>query len=173
MLVNMYNFQYQKTDPRSKDLLITKPGSATMDLHALLEPDLDLIVIEVGDRVKVQTGISIQIPLGYEGQIRSCHKLSDRDGICVLNAPATVSRSCTHELFVLLINLSQEPQIIAAGQKIAVLAITPVLSVIPIEMSLSQLEIPPSFPKFGQSGGVVGNIGISGCPSGVTVSYAA
>lgn len=96
------------------------PGSAGMDLRAHLEQELEFQPLQ---RHLVPTGIFIELPEGYEGQVRPRSGLALKQGITCLNSPGTVDSDYRGELKVVLINLSQEIQIIHPGDRIAQLVI--------------------------------------------------
>ena len=102
------------------------PQSAGMDLRAHLPEAIDLAP---GERVLVPTGLRLQIPPGYEGQVRPRSGLALRRGITVLNAPGTIDADYRGEVGVLLVNLSEEAQRIEPGERIAQLVIAPVTRV--------------------------------------------
>ena len=92
------------------------PCSAGMDLRAdITEP----IVIQPLERVLVPTGISIELPVGYEAQIRPRSGLATKRGITVINSPGTVDADYRGELKVSLVNLSSQEQVIDPGERIA------------------------------------------------------
>lgn len=92
------------------------PGSAGMDLKAnTTEP----IVLKPLERQMVPTGIHIQLPEGYEAQIRPRSGLAAKYGISVVNAPGTVDADYTGEIKVILINLSNENFVVNPGERIA------------------------------------------------------
>ena len=92
------------------------PGSAGMDLKAnTTEP----IVLKPLERQMVPTGIHIQLPEGYEAQIRPRSGLAAKHGISIVNAPGTVDADYTGEIKVILINLSNENFVINPGERIA------------------------------------------------------
>lgn len=92
------------------------PGSAGMDLKAnTTEP----IVLKPLERQMVPTGIHIQLPEGYEAQIRPRSGLAAKYGISIVNAPGTVDADYTGEIKVILINLSNENFVINPGERIA------------------------------------------------------
>jgi dUTP pyrophosphatase len=94
------------------------------DLRAFLnEP----IVLMPGTRTLVPTGIRIQIPHGYEIQVRPRSGLALNHGITVLNTPGTVDADYRGELKVILINLSSESFIIQPGMRIAQMVLAPVV----------------------------------------------
>ncbi len=91
-------------------------GAAGMDLPAAVQ---DPITIEPGMRTLIPTGISISIPIGYEGQVRPRSGLANRFGITVLNSPGTIDSDYRGEIKVILINLGQAPFTIQRGDRIA------------------------------------------------------
>jgi dUTP pyrophosphatase len=91
-------------------------GSAGMDLRANLTEDQH---IQPGERVMVSTGIFIELPDGYEAQIRPRSGLAIRQGITCLNSPGTIDSDYRGEIKVILINHSKEEQVIHHGDRIA------------------------------------------------------
>lgn len=91
-------------------------GSAGMDLRANLTEDQH---IHPGERVLVSTGIFIELPDGYEAQIRPRSGLAIRQGITCLNSPGTIDSDYRGEIKVILINHSKEEQVIHHGDRIA------------------------------------------------------
>ena len=91
-------------------------NSAGMDLRAYLDGP---IKIEPMHRVLVPTGLYMEIPSGYEGQIRPRSGLAIKKGITVLNSPGTIDADYRGEVRVILANLSNEPFIIENGDRIA------------------------------------------------------
>ena len=95
-------------------------GSAGMDLKAnTLEP----IVLKPMERYLFPTGIYIQLPEGYEAQIRPRSGLAAKYGITVTNAPGTVDADYTGEVKVSLINLSNDTFVVQPGERIAQMVI--------------------------------------------------
>lgn len=91
-------------------------GSAGMDLSAMLaEP----VIIKPLQRVLIPTGIYIELPDGYEAQIRPRSGLAIKKGISVLNSPGTIDSDYRGEIKVILINLSNETIVINTGERIA------------------------------------------------------
>ncbi len=97
--------------------------SSGLDLHALLEAP---VVVHVGQRVLVPTGISLSIPVGYEAQIRPRSGLALKHGITVLNSPGTIDAGYRGEIKVVLINLGQEPFTIEPDMRMAQCVFAPV-----------------------------------------------
>lgn len=95
-------------------------GSSGMDLRAHLQQALTLLPLE---RVLIPTGLSIELPHGYEAQIRPRSGLAIKQGITCLNTPGTIDADYRGEIQVILINLSKEPQLIHPGDRIAQMVI--------------------------------------------------
>jgi dUTP pyrophosphatase len=91
-------------------------GSSGMDLRANLEQD---IVLKPLERFLVPTGIHIELPDGYEAQVRPRSGLAVKQGISCLNTPGTIDADYRGEIKVILINLSGEEQVIHHGDRIA------------------------------------------------------
>lgn len=95
-------------------------GSAGMDLRAnILEP----IVLQPLQRAIISTGISIELPQGYEGQIRPRSGMAFKKGISIPNAPGTIDSDYRGEIGILVVNLSNEPTTIEPGERVAQLVI--------------------------------------------------
>jgi dUTP pyrophosphatase len=95
-------------------------GSSGMDIRANLETPQTLKPLE---RTLVPTGIFIEIPQGYEVQVRPRSGLAIKQGITCLNTPGTIDADYRGEIKVILINLSQEDQIIQHSDRIAQLVV--------------------------------------------------
>ncbi len=95
-------------------------ASAGMDLRAHLTESITLAPLE---RAVVKTGLFIELPIGYEAQVRPRSGLAAKKGITVLNAPGTVDADYRGEIGVILVNLSKEAFTIANGERIAQLVI--------------------------------------------------
>jgi dUTP pyrophosphatase len=101
-------------------------GAAGMDLRADLQEQLFLQPLE---RKLVPTGLFIELPLGYEAQVRPRSGLAVKQGITCLNTPGTIDSDYRGEIKVLLINLSGEVQVIQPGDRIAQLVLQQVESI--------------------------------------------
>lgn len=95
-------------------------ASAGMDLRANLT---ESIVLKPMDRTIVKTGLFLELPIGFEAQVRPRSGLAAKKGITVLNAPGTVDADYRGEVGVILINLSNEAFTIENGERIAQLVI--------------------------------------------------
>ncbi|ORE92808.1 dUTP diphosphatase [Aurantimonas sp. 22II-16-19i] len=98
-------------------------GAAGADLRACLDAPLTLAP---GARAMVPTGLAVELPEGFEMQIRPRSGLAAKHGVTVLNAPGTVDADYRGEVKVLLVNLGEETVTIAAGDRIAQAVIAPV-----------------------------------------------
>jgi dUTP pyrophosphatase len=87
------------------------------------------MVLDPGERVAVATGLVLEIPPGFEGQVRPRSGLAIRDGLTVVNAPGTIDADYRGEIKVLLINLGKRPVTIERGDRIAQLVVAPVIRV--------------------------------------------
>ena len=95
-------------------------ASAGMDLRANLTESITLNPLE---RAIVKTGLFIELPIGYEAQVRPRSGLAAKKGITVLNSPGTVDADYRGEIGVILVNLSAEPFLVENGERIAQLVI--------------------------------------------------
>ncbi len=95
-------------------------ASAGMDLRANLTESITLKPLE---RTLVKTGLFIELPIGYEAQVRPRSGLAFKKGITVLNSPGTVDADYRGEIGVILVNLSNEDFVIENGERIAQLII--------------------------------------------------
>ena len=112
-----------KNAPRAVLPQYETEGSAGMDLRAFLDADISIPPL---GRVKIPTGIKIEIPKGYEGQVRPRSGLAVKKGLTVLNSPGTIDSDYRGDLDIILINLGSEGIIIKDGERIAQLVIAPV-----------------------------------------------
>jgi dUTP pyrophosphatase len=102
------------------------PGAAGLDLRAALGPP---IVLGAGERALVPTGLIVELPDGYEAQVRPRSGLAARHGVTVLNTPGTIDADYRGEVQVILINLGREPFTIQHGERIAQMVVAPVAQV--------------------------------------------
>ena len=99
------------------------PGSAGMDIRAnVTEP----IILKPLQRQMVPTGLFIELPEGYEAQVRPRSGMANKQGITCLNSPGTIDSDYRGEIKVILINLSNEVQVIQHGDRIAQMIISKV-----------------------------------------------
>lgn len=96
------------------------PLSAGMDLRADIDEPITLGSLE---KAMVPTGLHIELPDGYEAQVRPRSGLAAKHGITVLNSPGTIDADYRGEIRVILVNLSKEPFVINRGERIAQMVI--------------------------------------------------
>lgn len=95
-------------------------GSSGMDLRAHLDTAVSLQPME---RVLIPTGLFIELPVGFEAQVRPRSGLAVKQGITCLNTPGTIDQDYRGEIKIILINLSGQEQVIEPGDRIAQLVI--------------------------------------------------
>ena len=96
------------------------PTSSGMDLRANIDESIRLKPLE---RTIVKTGIFMELPIGYEAQVRPRSGLAFKKGITVLNSPGTIDADYRGEVGVILVNLSSEEFVIEDGERIAQMVI--------------------------------------------------
>ena len=101
-------------------------GAAGLDLLAALAPDAREI-LRRGERRLVPTGLVVEIPPGFEAQVRPRSGLALKHGVTVLNTPGTIDSDYRGEVGVILINLGPEPFEIGRGDRIAQLVVAPAI----------------------------------------------
>ena len=99
-------------------------GSSGMDLRANLQEPVNLAPLQ---RALIPTGLFIELPLGYEAQVRPRSGLAIKHGITCLNSPGTIDSDYRGELKIILVNLSDEAFTIQHGERIAQMIIQPVV----------------------------------------------
>jgi dUTP pyrophosphatase len=99
---------------------LASPGSAGLDLRAAIPEPLAL---QPGERVLVPTGIALELPHGFEGQVRPRSGLALTSGVTLLNSPGTIDSDYRGEIKVLLVHLGGEPCRIDRGDRIAQLVV--------------------------------------------------
>ena len=109
--------------PHGRDLALphyATSGSAGLDLIAAVEEEIELLP---GQRAAIPCGIAIELPHGYEAQVRPRSGLALNQGVTVLNAPGTIDSDYRGEVKAILINHGAEPYLIKRGAKIAQMVI--------------------------------------------------
>lgn len=96
------------------------PASAGMDLRANIS---ETVTLQPLGRAIIKTGLFIELPIGFEAQVRPRSGLAAKKGITVLNAPGTIDADYRGEIGVILVNLSNEVFVIENGERIAQLVI--------------------------------------------------
>jgi dUTP pyrophosphatase len=123
MLSKIEKIMFIKTHPEACIPTQGTTGSAGYDLKSI-----ENVIIDPNERVLVKTGLILEIPNGYEGQIRSRSGLAINHGIVVLNAPGTIDSDYRGEIKVILYNMGDKSFTIEPGLRIAQLVIAPYTS---------------------------------------------
>ena len=118
----MISIRFQKLNPQATIPTQAHPGDAGMDLVSV-----EAAEIAPGARKLVHTGLAVEIPVGFEGQVRPRSGLALKNGVTVLNAPGTIDAGYRGEVKVILINHGEEDFAISAGMRIAQMVVSPVL----------------------------------------------
>lgn len=115
------------TQERKSDVPLPKymtEGSSGLDLCADVD---DFITINPQEVVSIPTGLRLEIPQGYEGQVRPRSGLAAKFGVTVINTPGTIDSDYRGEVKVLLINMSKLPFIVHRGDRIAQIVFSPIM----------------------------------------------
>ncbi len=95
-------------------------GAAGLDLYAAVD---DRLIIQSGKTVVVPTGISIALPEGYEGQVRSRSGLALKHNIGIINAPGTIDSDYRGEIMLIMTNFSDKDYVVRRGDRVGQLVI--------------------------------------------------
>jgi dUTP pyrophosphatase len=111
----------KKLSPEAQIPKTANPGDVAFDLFSIIDYEL-----KPSNRYAIPTGIAVEIPIGYEGQVRPRSGLGLKYGLTVINAPGTIDSGYRGEIRVSLLNLGNESFQVKKGMRIAQLAIRPV-----------------------------------------------
>jgi dUTP pyrophosphatase len=117
--------------PHARDLPLPRyetAHAAGVDLLAA-NPEDAPIMLGPGQRALIPTGLVLQLPEGYEGQVRPRSGLALKHGLTVANAPGTIDADYRGEVGVILVNLGDAPVTVTRGMRIAQLVVAPVIQV--------------------------------------------
>jgi len=123
-------------------------GAAGMDLRAFLETD---VTVPSLGRVKIPTGLRIELPEGYEAQVRPRSGLALKTGLTVLNSPGTIDCDYRGDVEIILVNLGEKDVTIKDGERIAQLVVAPVCRAV-IEEADALTETMRGSGGFGSTG---------------------
>jgi len=137
-----------KAHPRAALPQYESEGASGMDLRAFLETD---VTIPPLGRAKIPTGLRIEIPEGYEGQVRPRSGLAIKTGLTVLNSPGTIDCDYRGDVEIILINLGEKDVTIKDGERIAQLVVAPVCRAV-IEEANALAETKRGTGGFGSTG---------------------
>jgi len=100
-------------------------GAAGLDLIAAV-PEGEDVVLDPGARALIPTGLALELPSGFEAQVRPRSGLALKEGVTVLNSPGTIDSDYRGEIGVILVNFGQNPFSVRRGARIAQLVVNPV-----------------------------------------------
>jgi dUTP pyrophosphatase len=123
--------------------------AAGADLRACIDAPVRLAP---GERSAVPTGVVLEIPRGFEGQVRPRSGLALRHGITMVNTPGTIDADYRGEVKVILVNLGREPVTVNRGDRIAQLVIAPVIR--------ARFESAAALSETGRQDGGFGSTGV-------------
>jgi dUTP pyrophosphatase len=132
---------------------VQSAGAAGLDLMAALAAG-EIITINFCERVLVPTGLALQLPLGFEAQVRPRSGLALKHGVTVLNSPGTIDADYRGEVKVLLVNFGREPFVVTRGMRIAQLVVAPVVA--------ARLRAVPVLDETPRAAGGFGSTGVEG-----------
>ncbi len=118
--------KFKRLDKQFSDIPVpsySTEHSAGMDVRAALSNDM---VVKPGDVVLVPTNLSVEIPVGYEIQVRPRSGLAIKHGIGILNSPGTIDSDYRGEVKIILFNFGKEEFVIKRGERIAQLVLSKV-----------------------------------------------
>jgi dUTP pyrophosphatase len=138
-----------RIDPRVRLPEYESEGAAGMDLRAFLAENISIPPM---GRVKIPTGLKIEIPEGFEGQVRPRSGLALKFGVTVLNSPGTIDSDYRGDLDVILVNLGDGAFVVKDGDRIAQLLIAPV-----VRAELAEVE---ELSATGRGSGGFGSTGV-------------
>ena len=132
------NIRFRRLRPAAVLPRYMTEGAAGMDLASAADGPITLAPRQ---RLGVPTGWSMELPAGFEAQVRPRSGLALRQGVTVVNAPGTIDSDYRGEIIVLLVNLGQEAHTVAPGDRVAQMVIAPVVRAIVEEVAeLSQTD---------------------------------
>jgi len=124
-------------------------GASGMDLRANID---DPITLKPLERKLIPTGLFMEIPFGYEGQVRPRSGMAVNKGITCLNTPGTIDSDYRGEVKVLLINLSNEEQVIEGGDRIA--------QIVFVKVEIARIELVQQLNQTERAAGGFGHTGL-------------
>ena len=129
--MQVIEIKFQKLHPDAQVPSYAHTGDAGADVYAVAE-----VTLQPQDRAAIPTGLAVDIPIGYEIQVRPKSGLALKHGIGILNSPGTIDAGYRGEIQVIVINFGKEAYTFAKGQKIAQLVLKPVIQAKYIEGEL-------------------------------------
>ncbi len=126
----MIEVKVKKLHPQAVIPAYMTEHAAGMDLCTVVEAP---IVLQPGERTLLPTGLAMEIPPGYEGQVRPRSGLALKKGIALVNSPGTIDADYRGEIGIIIINHGAEPVELLPGDRVAQLIIAPVTQAVLVE----------------------------------------
>ncbi len=126
----MIEIKVKKIHPKAVVPAYMTEHAAGMDLCTVIDSP---VVLAPGERILLPTGLAMEIPPGYEGQVRPRSGLALKKGISLVNSPGTIDADYRGEIGIIIINHGSEPVEFLPGDRIAQLIIAPVTRAILVE----------------------------------------
>lgn len=149
---NLVNIKFKKINDNFSDIQLPEyatEGSAGMDIRAAISEN---IIIEPGKIELIPTNLQVEIPEGFELQVRPRSGLAINNGIGILNSPGTIDSDYRGEIKIILINLGKEPFIVKRGDRIAQLVLS--------KYYRAEIEIADELTESKRNSGGFGHTGI-------------
>ena len=113
--------------PHGADLPVPAPATSASAGADLLAAVAETVVLAPGASALIPTGVAIQLPSGFEAQVRPRSGLAVKHGVTILNSPGTIDADYRGEIGVILINHGDEPFTVTRGMRIAQMVVQPVI----------------------------------------------
>lgn len=149
---NLVNIKFKKINDNFSDIQLPEyatEGSAGMDIRAAVS---EQVIIEPGKIELIPTNLQVEIPEGFELQVRPRSGLAINNGIGILNSPGTIDSDYRGEIKIILINLGKEPFIVKRGDRIAQLVLS--------KYYRAEIEIADELTESKRNSGGFGHTGI-------------
>jgi len=147
----MIEIKVKKLHPRAVIPVYMTEHAAGMDLCTVIDVP---VVLAPGERALLPTGLAMEIPPGYEGQVRPRSGLALKKGIALVNSPGTIDADYRGEIGIIIINLGDQPVEFLPGDRVAQLIIAPVTRAALVEADTLNDSV--------RSSGGFGHTGVSG-----------
>lgn len=144
----MVSLKIKRLVPHAQIPRYMSAGAAGMDLVSAVEKT---VVLQPGERALIPTGIAVELPTGYEAQVRPRSGLAIQHGVTVLNAPGTIDEDYRGEIKVALINHGQNSFSVEPGMRVAQLVVAPTTRV-HVEVVANLVETARECGGFGSTG---------------------
>lgn len=147
----MVEIKVKKIHPKAVMPVYMTEHAAGMDLCTVID---EPVVLAPGERTLLPTGLAMEIPPGYEGQVRPRSGLALKKGIALVNSPGTIDADYRGEIGIIMINLGDQPVVFLPGDRVAQLVVAPVTRAVLVEAEILNDSV--------RSSGGFGHTGVNG-----------